>query len=76
MLYPSIQELMKDQTISRYSLVAATAKLARKVCENAELHEEKMPENPVRIAVHYLHNGIQAGTLHIVEPEDTDDNLR
>ncbi len=76
MLYPSIHEMMKNNTISRYSLVAATAKLARKMCDEAELHEQNLPDNPVRTAVHYLYNGIQNDTLRIIEPEDTTDNLR
>ncbi len=70
MLYPSVAEMLQNNTISRYSLVSATAKLARKICEEAELHEQKLDENPVRMSVHYLYNGIKSGTVHIIEPAD------
>lgn len=40
MLYPSIMDLMKKAD-SRYSLVIATSKRARKIAEDAQLHGDK-----------------------------------
>ncbi len=68
MLYPSINEMMKGQS-SRYSLVIATAKLARKISLDAEKNKEQLEENPVRTAVHILHKGIKTGGIKIVDPQ-------
>ena len=56
MLKPAASDIIgKDQ--SRYSLVIATAKRARAIAEDAELHGEILIEKPVKIAVNELADG-------------------
>ncbi len=70
MLYPSIQDLTKDNGVNRYTLVIATAKSARYIThkKNEQLEAEEMGifekavefndnEKAVGIAVSMLHNG-------------------
>lgn len=71
-LNPSVQDLLHDN-ISRYSLVIATAKLARRIASDAEEHGEPIPENPVRSAVHMLYDGMQHDALKIVESAEKED---
>lgn len=56
MLKPAVTDIIgKEQ--SRYSLVIATAKRARVIAEEAELHGDILIEKPVKIAVNELANG-------------------
>ncbi|HIR53185.1 MAG TPA: DNA-directed RNA polymerase subunit omega [Candidatus Onthovicinus excrementipullorum] len=52
--------------LSRYSLVIATAKLARRVVEDAEETGEILEEKPVTIAL----NKVLDGEYEIEEPEE------
>ncbi len=56
MLHPSAQELIKNNQ-SRYSLVMATAKIARKLSYEAEQNKERLDQKPVKMAVEMLKNG-------------------
>lgn len=50
MLYPSIDEIIKD-TDSRYSLVIAVAKRARQIAQDAEENGILLKDNPVKLAI-------------------------
>lgn len=65
MLNPDLRPILTDH-LSRYSLVIATAKLARRVVEEAEESEEILEEKPVTIAL----NKILDGEYEIEEPEE------
>ncbi|MFR8011289.1 MAG: DNA-directed RNA polymerase subunit omega [Clostridia bacterium] len=52
--------------LSRYSLVIATAKLARRVVDEAEENGDILEEKPVTIAL----NKILDGEYEIEEPEE------
>lgn len=65
MLNPDLRSILTDH-LSRYSLVIATAKLARRVVEDAEESEEILEEKPVTIAL----NKILDGEYEIEEPEE------
>ena len=56
MLRPAISDLLGPKD-SRYSLVIATAKIARKIAEYAEIHKEPLEDKPVSIAVDLLSKG-------------------
>lgn len=54
---PDLQELLKSdegQRISRYSLVSATAKLAREIADDADANKEILVEKPVSLALEKL----------------------
>ncbi|NLL63168.1 MAG: DNA-directed RNA polymerase subunit omega [Ruminococcaceae bacterium] len=69
---PDLRELLKEEngkdedTISRYSLVIATAKLARQISKENEEAEEPVIEKPVTTAIDKL----LKGEYKIVEPEE------
>ncbi len=65
MLNPDLRSILTDH-LSRYSLVIATAKLARRVVEDAEESGEILEEKPVTIAL----NKILDGEYEIEEPEE------
>ena len=65
MLNPDLRSILTDH-LSRYSLVIATAKLARRVVEDAEETGEILEEKPVTIAL----NKILDGEYEIEEPEE------
>ncbi len=50
MLYPSINDLVKDNE-SRYSLVIAVAKRARQIAQEAEEEGVVLKDNPVKLAI-------------------------
>lgn len=52
--------------VSRYSLVTATAKLARQISEEAERDNEILTEKPVSLALKELLDG----DYKIVEPDE------
>ena len=52
--------------ISRYSLVTATAKLARDIAEEADLNKEILTDMPVSLALEKLLDG----DYKIVEPDE------
>lgn len=56
MLNVDLQKLLKGD-ISRYELVAATAKRARMIVDDAEKSKTIIVEKPVSIAVEELQNG-------------------
>lgn len=56
MLNVDLQKLLKGD-ISRYELVAATAKRARMIVDEAEKNKTIIVEKPVSIAVEELLNG-------------------
>ncbi len=56
MLYPSIVELTKNKQ-SRYSLVIATSKRARKIASDAEQMGIMLTEKPVKIAISEIQSG-------------------
>ena len=61
MFNPDLKNILKDH-LSRYSLVTATAKRARKAEEDGEI----MIEKPVSIAL----DEILSGKYKIIEPEE------
>lgn len=65
MLNPDLRTILTDH-LSRYSLVIATAKLARRVVDEAEEHGDILEEKPVTIAL----NKILDGEYEIEEPEE------
>lgn len=65
MLRPAISDLLGSKD-SRYSLVIATAKIARKIAEYAEIHKEPLEDKPVSIAVDLL----SKGKYNIIYPKD------
>ena len=65
MLNPDLRTVLTDH-LSRYSLVIATAKLARRVMEDAEETGEILEEKPVTIAL----NKILDREYEIEEPEE------
>lgn len=69
MLYPSVQDLTIGG-IGRYSLVVATAKLARQRAIEAEAIGEPTSDNGVRSAVQELDRGLKDGTIKIVEAKE------
>lgn len=65
MLNPDLRTILTDH-LSRYSLVIATAKLARRIVDDAEENGEILEEKPVTIAL----NKIMDGEYEIEEPEE------
>lgn len=65
MLNPDLKNVLKNH-VSRYSLVVATAKLARRISDEAEENGEIITEKPVSIALGELLHG----EYEIVEPEE------
>lgn len=65
MLNPDLRTVLTGH-LSRYSLVIATAKLARRVVDDAEENGEILQEKPVTIAL----NKILDGEYEIEEPEE------
>ena len=68
---PDLRELLSgrdgNQTISRYSLVSATAKLARQIAdERLENPDPNVTEKPVSVALEELLDG----EYYIEEPEE------
>lgn len=67
---PDLRELLSgpngDQNISRYSLVTATAKLARQISDKADEDKEIIIEKPVTLALDKL----LSGEYTIEEPEE------
>lgn len=64
---PDLREVLTDENgnqISRYSLVTATAKLAREIATKAAEEEEIITEKPVSTALEKLIDG----EYSIVEP--------
>lgn len=66
MLNPELLKIIKENNISRYSLVTATAKRAREIAEDAETNKVIMTEKPVSLAV----DEIIEGKYVIVEPDE------
>lgn len=56
MLYPSAEKLTSNHQ-SRYSLVIATAKVARKIASEAEANGIILMEKPVKTAVNKIASG-------------------
>ena len=65
MFNPDLKNVLK-KNVSRYSLVTATAKLAREISDRALEDGEIMTEKPVSIALDEL----IAGKYKIVEPTE------
>ena len=66
---PDLRELLvgeDGERISRYSLVAATAKLAREIADEADLNKEIIEEKPVSMALEKLLDE----DYKIVEPDE------
>ncbi len=62
---PDLSGVLKGRT-SRYSLVIATAKRAREICEAADAQGETIIEKPVSLALNDFING----DCVLVEPEE------
>lgn len=58
---PDLKELLNGEdgtkTVSRYSLVSATAKLAREISDEANMEGEILTEKPVTLALNKLLDG-------------------
>ncbi|MBQ2437025.1 MAG: DNA-directed RNA polymerase subunit omega [Clostridia bacterium] len=58
---PDLKELLEgengDKSISRYSLVSSTAKLAREISDEANMEGEILTEKPVSMALEKLLDG-------------------
>lgn len=65
-LSPILDGKPGEGRISRYSLVTATAKLARKISEDAERDGEILTDKPVSLALDKLLDG----EYKIVEPDE------
>ena len=65
MFNPDLSGILQNN-ISRYSLVTATAKIAREIAMEAEAKGEPLTEKPVSIAL----EEILDGEYVIVEPEE------
>lgn len=65
MFNPDLRGVLKNH-LSRYSLVTATAKIARAISEEAEEKQEILTEKPVSMAIDKILNG----DYIIVEPEE------
>ena len=68
MLNADLNKVLKGKT-SRYSLVIATAKRARKIAEEAEENNEIIVEKPVTLAL----DEFLEGKYEIIEPEEIRD---
>ncbi|HKK95028.1 MAG TPA: DNA-directed RNA polymerase subunit omega [Anaerovoracaceae bacterium] len=58
MLYPSINEDLKDKTDSRYTLIMLTAKRARDIIEGKPVITNVKAERPVSFAAHEISEGL------------------
>lgn len=65
MFNPDLKNVLKNH-LSRYSLVAATAKRARQISDEALANGEIMVEKPVSIAL----DEIVEGKYKVIEPEE------
>ena len=65
MFNPDLKNVLKNH-LSRYSLVAATAKRARQISDEALENGEIMVEKPVSIA----RDEIVEGKYKVIEPEE------
>ena len=65
MFNPDLKNVLKNH-LSRYSLVTATAKRARKISDEALENGEIMVEKPVSIAL----DEIVEGKYKVIEPEE------
>lgn len=65
MFNPDLSKVLSNHT-SRYSLVTATAKLAREISEENEASDEFITEKPVSSAL----DKILSGEYQIIEPEE------
>lgn len=65
MFNPDLSKVLANNT-SRYSLVTATAKLARKISEEIEENDEFVTDKPVSMAL----DKILAGEYVIIEPDE------
>ncbi len=65
MFNPDLSSVLSNHT-SRYSLVTATAKLAREISEENEANDEFVTEKPVSTAL----DKILSGEYEIVEPDE------
>ena len=65
MFNPDLKNVLKNH-LSRYSLVAATAKRARQISDEALENGEIMVEKPVSIAL----DEIVEGQYKVIEPEE------
>ncbi len=68
MFNPDLKDVLKDH-VSRYSLVTATAKLAREISDKALEDGEIITEKPVSLAL----DEIVEGKYKIIEPEEIRD---
>ncbi|MCR5150469.1 MAG: DNA-directed RNA polymerase subunit omega [Clostridiales bacterium] len=68
MFNPDLSSVLKDH-LSRYSLVTATAKLARDISDEATENGESIIEKPVSLAL----DRILDGEYKIVEPAEIRD---
>ena len=68
MLNADLNKVLKGKT-SRYSLVIATAKRARRIAQEAEENHEIIVEKPVTLALEEFLDG----KYEIVEPEEIRD---
>lgn len=70
---PDLKQLLDGESgekhISRYSLVSATAKLAREISDEANAEGEILTEKPVSLAL----NKLLDGEYTIEEPEEIKD---
>jgi len=58
MLYPSINEDLKDKADSRYTLVMLTAKRAREIIEGKPILTNVYAERPVSLAANEISEGL------------------
>jgi DNA-directed RNA polymerase omega subunit len=58
MLYPSINEDLKDKADSRYTLVMLTAKRARDIIEGKPVITKVKAERPVSLAANEISEGL------------------
>lgn len=57
MLYPTMPELLKNTSNSRYLLVNVIAKRAREISQDAEEHGIPLDDKPVSIAINEIAQG-------------------
>ena len=57
MLNPDLKKLLDENDINRYSLVVATAKLARQIAEEAQENHNIIIQKPVTIALEEIMKG-------------------
>ncbi len=57
MIYPAVNNLIKEEKQCRYSLVIAVAKEARTIAERANNSKERLAEKPIKMAVNAFADG-------------------